>query len=88
MTVAAVDHCRDAGRKGSVSHRGSDWSNYSQRIARYGRTEGFQAENISVGSKDPVKIIMELFIEGGSKRAALMNKNFRVTGITLCKHAS
>jgi len=50
LALAARDHCEDIGSKGLVTHTGSDASEVFERIGRYGRPTGMQAENLSFGS--------------------------------------
>merc|ERR1712172_301450 len=92
MAIAAHDHCNDAGSKGLEGPTGSDGSTVIQRIARYGKAGGFMGENIDYGNKDPVDIIMSLFIDDGvsgrSHRDALMDDTFKVTGVAFCQHNS
>ena len=92
LAIAAQDHCNDAGSNGIESGTGSDGSSVNQRIARYGRTGGLEAENINLGNVKPIDIVMSLFIDddfaGREHRKALLSLDYQVTGIAFCPHNS
>ena len=51
LTLAARDHCLDAGSWGLVSAEGSDGSLPHQRIARYGQAGRDQGQNLAFGTR-------------------------------------
>ena len=92
LAASAFDHCEDIGGRGVASHNGSDGSSPFDRIARYGTASGMEGENISFGSSTAKAIIMDLFVDDGVRdrghRNSLMQKAFKLTGISFCKHDS
>lgn len=91
MTKACVDHARDIGGAGSYSHTGSDGSNLSKRLDRYGRWNGKIGENIDFGSHDAEEVIISLIIDDGNTnrghRKNIFNPDFKLVGLAASKHA-
>jgi uncharacterized protein YkwD len=90
MCRASADHCADqaGGRKG---HDGSDRSNPSARISRYGDWGGGWGENISYGKTNARDIVLALIIDDGlparKHRKNIFNPNFNVVGAAFGPHA-
>lgn len=91
MAQAAQDHAHDIGPKGSFSHSGSDGSDLSARLDRYGEWNGKIGENIDFGTKDAYGAVASLLIDDGNKgrghRKNLLSPDFAVTGVGVSKHA-
>jgi uncharacterized protein YkwD len=91
LWFATYDHCQDTGYNGLIGHTGNDGSDFSQRMHRYGVTEGGSAENISYGNSDAMEIVMQLFIDDGvASRGHRTNMvgNFREVAVSTCCHES
>lgn len=92
LALAARDHCEDIGSKGLVTHTGSDASQIYERVQRYGRAQGMQAENLSFGSVTGQEHVMALFLDDGvpgrRHRANIWSADFGATGIASCRHTS
>lgn len=90
MSRAAQDHAEDIGSQGSFSHTGTDGSNASARISRYGAWRGKVGENIDFGSHSAEEIIISFLVDDGNKhrghRKNLFHTEFSFTGIAACGH--
>jgi len=67
LSLACQDHIKDIAPKGLVTHDGTDGSNVSDRIERYCEWEGTCAENIDLGSKTGVCVVLSLLVDDGVK---------------------
>lgn len=91
---AARDHVDDMGTAGQLGHVGTDQSLPRERALRYGSIDDFQGENISY-QYDPLNTaqwhVLMLLIDDGvpdrGHRKALLNPNYRVTGVACGDHA-
>lgn len=90
LSQAARDHVRDLGPRGGLGHGGSDRSNPSQRMSRYGQLLDFSAENITFGSDTAVRVVMDLIIDDGvlsrGHRQILFSSNYKRMGVACGPH--
>ena len=70
MEKAAIDHLKDIGPKGLLSHTGSDKSNYKQRIERHCQWGGSIFEAIDYCQREQARdvVITWLIDDGIAKR--------------------
>jgi uncharacterized protein YkwD len=91
LSRAAADHVADTGRRGITSHTGTDGSDITRRISRYGTWSGVVGEDISYGPREARSVIASLLIDDGvpnrDHRRSLLNPQWRYVGIACGKHA-
>lgn len=94
MSLAAKDQVNDIGPKGIddiSAHTGSDGSNVSQRIDRYGDPQGFVGETIDFGANTGRQIVIDFLVDDGvssrGHRDNLLKPSFRFAGVSVGAHA-
>lgn len=91
LSMAARDHVRDQGPKGTTGHEGSDGSQINHRADRYGKWTAVIAENISYGAETPREHVLALIIDDGissrSHRKNIFNPTLHMIGIAIGPHA-
>ena len=65
LYLASETHCRDIGKHGLASHKGSDGSILSQRIDQFGRWRVLVAENIAFNDNLAEDILINFLLEIG-----------------------
>lgn len=85
LNSAAHDHVQDLIRIGALSLTGSDGSQPSDRIGRYGTLNGQAAELLNYGNQTAAGLVMQLVISDGNpnrtSRATLLRSDFTDMGI-------
>lgn len=88
---AAADHVSDTGGIGITSHIGTDGSNFTKRIARYGTWTGGASEVIDYGARDASEVILNLLVDDGvanrGHRKSLLDPRWRYAGIACGQHS-
>lgn len=91
LAKAALDHIRDTGPKGIVSHTGSDGSTPRQRVERHGRWQATLGENIAYHPMPSARrIVMLLIVDDGvpdrGHRTVIFNPVYKVVGVATGPH--
>jgi len=91
MSMSAQDHASDIGPKGITGHTGSDGSDMTARIERYGEWESTIGENIDFGGDSGEDVIINLMTDDGNPtrghRKNIFNPAFKVSGVGCSAHA-
>ena len=92
ICLAALDHAMDLSIRGETGHIGSDGSEFSARIERYGEWHCSIGEAISYGPSTGREIVIGLLIDDGvpdrGHRATVLNPSFRLLGISIEDHSA
>lgn len=90
MSLAAKDHVKDTGPKGSTGHSGTDGSKPFDRMNRHGKWLRSAGENISYGNDEARAVIIQLIVDdavaGRGHRKNIYNPSFEVVGIACGPH--
>jgi uncharacterized protein YkwD len=90
LILAARDHVRDQGVRGTTGHYGSDGSNPFQRMERYGKWLTIAGENIAYGPDTAQAVVRDLIIDDGVRdrghRTNMFQPKFRLTGVACGYH--
>eukprot|EP00298_Acanthocystis_sp_HF-20_P011303 c19324_g1_i1.p1 GENE.c19324_g1_i1~~c19324_g1_i1.p1 ORF type:complete len:247 (+),score=98.84 c19324_g1_i1:34-741(+) len=85
LSLAAQEHVKDTGKKGTRSHIGTNGSIPTDRIRQWGGWHKNAGENLSFGSKDAREIVLSFLIDDGIEdrghRKNILNPDFRVIGV-------
>ena len=73
LNAAAQAHSNDMARNRFMDHRGSDGSDFSQRIARTGYSAGLRAENVAKGFNSAQAVFQGWVNSDGHRRNILLN---------------
>ena len=90
MSLAAKDHVKDTGPRGSTGHSGSDGSKPFDRMNRHGKWLRSAGENISYGNDEGRQVVIQLIVDDGvagrGHRRNIFNAAFEVVGISCGPH--
>lgn len=90
LSKAAEDHAKDIGPKGLITHDSSDGKNVSDRVEKYCEWDSACGENIDIGSKNPLDVLVNLLVDDGVEkrphRAHLFNEKFNFMGVGIAEH--
>ncbi|MCK4516888.1 MAG: CAP domain-containing protein, partial [Spirochaetaceae bacterium] len=90
ISLAALDHVQDLSLTGDTGHIGSDRSEFSTRIERYGQWLISIGEVISYGPTTGREIVVGLLIDDGvpdrGHRTSILNPDFSLVGIAIEEH--
>ncbi|MCK5116016.1 MAG: CAP domain-containing protein [Candidatus Aegiribacteria sp.] len=92
ISLAALDHALDLSLTGDTGHIGSDRSEFSARIERYGQWLVSIGEVISYGPTTGREIVVGLLIDDGvsdrGHRTSILNPDFSLVGIAIEEHSA
>ncbi len=92
ITRSALDHALDLSSTGETGHTGSDGSQFSGRIERYGEWLNTIGEVISYGPLTGREIVLGLLIDDGvsddGHRRNVLNPAFTLAGIAVEDHSA
>ncbi len=90
LSLAARDHVRDQGPKGTTGHNSSNGNTPFQRMERYGKWQQIAGENIAYGPDTARAVVRDLIIDDGvadrGHRTNMFQPQFRVTGVACGYH--
>lgn len=93
MSVAAGDHVKDQGPRGTIGHTDSNGVGPCQRVSRYGVLSHPQAcsENVSYGMATPQDVVRQLIVDDGvpdrGHRRIVLNPRLAIAGVACGAHA-
>ncbi len=82
LGAAAQRFACDLAAQGRLSHRGSDGSSLSERLARQGLAASFVAENVAAGQDSPEWVVAE-WMASPHHRANILRPNLTQLGLGL-----
>jgi uncharacterized protein YkwD len=89
LYLAARDHAKDTGPRGTVGHTGSDGSDFMARIARYAKGI-YGGENISYGPDEAREIVIQFLVDDGvpsrGHRVNIMREEYVSIGVAVGPH--
>ncbi|CAD8158793.1 unnamed protein product [Paramecium pentaurelia] len=91
LELSARDHGIDLGKNGITGHTGSDGSNTSKRISRYGLWKpGPAGQNISYGKLTGQEVLLQLIVDDGKPdrghRHNVFDKDYKLVGVYVGEH--
>jgi uncharacterized protein YkwD len=90
LAKAAELHVKDIGPKGALTHESSDGKSVSDRIELFCQWETACAENIDLGAKKGIDVLISLLVDDGipsrGHRANLFKSNFKFVGVACGVH--
>lgn len=90
LSKSAQEHASDIGPLGLFTHESKDGKNVSERIDKFCEWENACAENIDLGSKTGVEVIVNLLVDDGTEkrlhRDHLFREEFTHIGIGAAEH--
>ncbi len=90
LSRAASTHAADQAQTGEIGHMGSDGSDPFERMELYGDITGYAGENISYGSDDGLRILLQLLVDDGvpsrGHRKNILSDNFSQIGVGIDLH--
>jgi len=91
ISRAGMDHVRDTGPTGLISHDGNDGSSPFDRMNRYGRWGSTAGECISYGMQTGRDIVLQLIIDEGvpsrGHRDNIFKVDFKICGVAYGIHS-
>jgi len=92
LTLAARDHVKDLGPRGTTGHIGTDNSQPTDRIRRYGTPKSVSGEDITFGTVSARSIVVQLIVDDGvagrDHRKSLFEPDYRLAGIAIGPHTT
>jgi len=90
LTLSARDHVKDLGPRGMTGHAGTDKTQPSDRISRYGAPKTTSGEAIAFGPVSGRSIVIQLIVDDGvagrDHRKNVFDPDYRVAGIAIGPH--
>ncbi|CAD8074642.1 unnamed protein product [Paramecium sonneborni] len=91
LELSARDHGIDLGKSGTTGHTGTDGSNTSKRISRYGLWKpGPAGQNISYGKITGQEVLLQLIVDDGKPdrghRHNVFEKDYKLVGVYVGEH--
>jgi hypothetical protein len=93
MSIAAQDHVKDQGPRGTIGHTDSNGADPCQRVSRYGVLPHPQgcSENVSYGMTTPQDVVRQLIVDDGvpdrGHRRIVLSPRLAIAGIACGAHA-
>jgi Cysteine-rich secretory protein family len=91
MSIAARDHVKDQGPRGTIGHTDSNGADPCQRVSRYGVLPQGCSENVSYGMTTPQDVVRQLIVDDGvpnrGHRRIVLNPRLAIAGVACGAHA-